>query len=597
MTETTANYLSRIRAGVSRTNDLSQAPSWIEKNTSHPEDNQRRWTFLGHEYQIDILSDTARVVDVQKCSQVGMSELSIRGMLALLAMERNFTCIYVLPTAGFASSFTKGRIDTVIEASKYLKAAVNKNVDSTEMKQIGTSFLYIKGSVGKSANISVPAQGLFRDEVDFCDQAALKGFNSRLGHAGDREIQRGFSTPTVAKYGINEAFIAGSQAHYCVKCRHCLQWVAPNFELDVEIPGYNDYVSNFDKEDLASLGNKIHEAFIRCPDCKFPIDWRDICNPTKRQWIHKYPDRERHSYQVCPYDVPSINTLGKTLSQLSDYQTKKDWVNFKLGYPFEDANTSFLDAMVLANKGGSPVYIPEMDDVSEKKPQQVCRNTFVGIDVGNTSWFVALQEDPRIAGKLNIVYQERIRQDGNDYLYRRVKYLEACLGAVNGVMDAGPDLSTSKKYSLNGNIGQTWACYYARKGKDTLEIIETKEEEGIVKAARTETFNDLSGDVNAGRIGFLDDGEFTLMRQHLSCLKRVDNLIEGEQISKWVSTGDDHYGHALNYARIAYLIAKGRTNEMTVPPVLPMAGAVRLQVREIDKSKTFDQLLNGPLVK
>jgi len=595
--ETTANYMARVRAGLSRTNDMSQAPQWIEKNTSHPEDNQRRWTFLGHEYQIDILSDTAKVVDVQKCSQVGMSELSVRGMLALLAMERNFTCIYVLPTAGFASSFTKGRIDPVIESSKYLKAAVNKNVDSTEMKQIGTSFLYVKGTIGKSANISVPAQGLFKDEVDFCDQAALKGFNSRLGHAGDRELQRGFSTPTVANYGINEAFLAGSQAHYCVKCRHCLQWVAPNFELDVEIPGFNGFISSFEKEDLDSEKVRIHDAFIRCPDCKFPIDWRDICNPTKRQWVHKYPNREKHSYQVCPYDVPSINPIGKTLSQMTEYQTKKDWVNFKLGYPYEDSQTSFLEAMILANKVRRSLTIPSMDDAAEKNPQVLCHNTFVGIDIGKTSWFIALKEDDQIAGKLNIVYQERIRQDGNDYLYRRVKYLEKCLGAVNGVMDAGPDISTSKKYSMNGNIGQTWACYYSRKGKDTLEIIEMKEEEGIVRAARTETLNDLAAEVNAGRIGFLDDDDFPLVRQHLGALKRVDNIIEGEQISKWVNTGDDHYGHALNYARIAYLVAKARVAEPTAPPVLPMAGGVRMQTREIDMSKTFAQLLNGPLLK
>ncbi len=590
--ETTANYIARVKAGISRSNDLSQAPQWIEKNTSHPEDNQKRWTFTGHEYQMAILSDTAKIVDIQKCSQVGMSELSVRGMLALLAMERNFTCIYVLPTAGFASSFTKGRIDPVIESSKYLKAAVNKNVDSTEMKQIGTSFLYIKGTVGKSANISVPAQGLFKDEVDFCDQAALKGFNSRLGHAGEREIQRGFSTPTVAKYGINEAFLAGSQAHYCVKCRHCLQWVAPNFELDVEIPGFEDYVANFEKEDLDSDRHQIHKAFIRCPDCKTPIDWRDICNPAKRQWVHKYPDREKHSYQVCPYDVPSINTLGKTLSQMTEYQTKKDWVNFKLGYPFEDSQTSFLDAMIVANKTGRALHIPEMDSVSEANPPKVCSNTFCGIDIGKTSWFIALSEDPQIAGKLNIIYQERIRQDGDDYLYRRVKYLEKCLGSVNGVMDAGPDISTSKKYCSNGNIGQTWACYYARKGKDTLDIIELNDEEGIIRAARTETLNDLAGEVNAGRIGFLDDGDFPLVRQHLSALKRIDSVIEGDQASKWVNTGDDHYGHALNYAHIAFKVARMRLDIPKIIGVLPMAGAVRLKSKDIDISKTYGQLLN-----
>lgn len=592
-TDTTENYLSRIRAGVTRSNDLSQAPKWIERNTSHPEDNQRRWSFIGHEYQIGILTDTAKTLDIQKCSQVGASEFSVRGALALLAMERNMTLIYVLPTSGFAKSFVKGRIDPVIESSKYLKSAVNKDVDSTEMKQIGTSFLYVKGTVGRSANISVPAQALYRDEVDFCDQAALKLFNSRLGHAGDRELQRGFSTPTVAKYGINEGFLAGSQAHYCVKCQNCHQWVAPNFLTDVEVPGFDGMITNIEKEDLENTNIILESAFIRCPGCRTPLHWKNLCDPEKRQWIHKRPEVVHHSYQICPYDVPSVNTLGKTISQLADYQTKKDWVNFKLGYPYEDAQTSFLDVMVLAGRGAPPIYIPEMGNwkVGDKKPDAITSNTFIGVDIGKTSWIIVLKEHTTIAGRMVVIYAERIRQDGDDYLYNRVKYIEAVVGAVNGVMDAGPDITTSKKYCTAGEIGRQWACYYVRKGKDTLEILSVDEEEGIVKAARTEVLNDLAGEINSGRFEFCDGGEFELIRQHLSTMKRVDNMVEGDMISKWVNTGDDHYGHALNYAYIAYRLARDILNkEPEVVPVMPMMSGVRLKDSESEIRKTYGNL-------
>lgn len=587
-TDTTENYIARLMAGVTRSNDLSQSPQWIERNTSHPEDNQRRWSFAGHEYQIGILTDTAKTLDIQKCSQVGASEFSVRGALALLAMERNLTLIYVLPTSSFAKSFVKGRIDPVIASSKYLKSAVNRDVDSTEMKQIGTSFLYIKGTVGKSANISVPAQALYRDEVDFCDQEALKLFNSRLGHAGERELQRGFSTPTVAKYGINEGYLSGSQAHYCVKCHHCHQWVAPDFLTDVEIPGFDGLVANLEKEDLENPDVLIHQAFLRCPGCRTPMHWNNLCNPEMRQWIHKRPDVAHHSYQICPYDVPTVNTLGKTLSQLADYGTKKDWVNFKLGYPFEDAQTSFIDAVVLASRVGNPVYIPEMGSwkVGDKKPEPVMSGTYVGVDIGKTSWFIALKEHPKIAGRMAVVYAERIRQDGDDYLYNRVKYLEACLGAVNGVMDAGPDLSTSKKYCTAGEIGRQWACYYVRKGRDTLEILSVDEEEGIVKAARTECFNDLAGEVNAGRFEFCGGGEFELIRHHLAAFKRIDNIDDGEMISKWVNTGDDHYTHALGYAYIAYRLAKDILGKVKATvPVMPMMGGVKMDTGNSDSGK------------
>lgn len=592
MTDTKENYIARLKSGINQTNDLSQTPTWIERNTSHPEDNQRRWSFKGHEYQREILSDVSKIIDIQKCSQVGASEMSIRQALALLGMQRNLTLIYVLPTAAFARAFTKGRIDPVIEASKYLKSAVNRDVDSTDMKQILTSFLYVKGTIGKSANISVPAQALIKDEVDFCDQAALKLFNSRLGHAGDREIQRAFSTPTVENYGINEGFKAGSQAYYCVKCRCCREWVAPDFMIDVEIPGFDGMVANFEKEDLEVLGDKIHSAFIRCPSCKAPIHWADMCNPEKRKYIHKYPDRERKSYQVFPYDVPTVNTLGKTLSQLADYGSKKDWVNFKVGLPFEDAQTSFLDSVIAANKIGYQLMIPEMPEDIERPVDKVCSETFIGVDVGKTSWLVALKELPGAPGKLCVVYRERIRQDGNDYLFKRVKFIEKVIGGRTGVMDAGPDFSTSKKYAESGTLGSNLACYYVKKGKDTLDIITIDEDDGIVKAARTETFNDLSAAVNTGKIVFSDGPDFELMRAHLKAIKRVDSAEDGEYSSKWVSTGDDHYGHALNYAYIAYVVSRMLiAPSVSTIPVLPMVGGVRMKMGGSAQARSFLDLL------
>ena len=193
---------------------------------------------------------------------------------------------------------------------------------------------------------------------------------------------------------------------------------------------------------------------------------------------------------------------------------------------------------------------------------------------------------------MSVVYRERIRQDGNDYLFKRVKFIEKVIGGRTGVMDAGPDFSTSKKYAESGTLGRNLACYYVRKGKDTLDIITIDEDDGIVKAARTETFNDLSAAVNAGKIVFSDGPDFELMRSHLKALKRVDSVEDGEYSSKWVSTGDDHYGHALNYAYIAYVVSKMLVAPSSdVIPVLPMAGVVRMKPAEGTQARSFLDLL------
>ena len=78
-------------------------------------------------------------------------------MLAMLHLFPGSTAIYTLPTTSFARQFTRTRVDPVIEASPLLKGMVPADNDSSELKQIGHSFLYVRGSFGQKAAISVPA--------------------------------------------------------------------------------------------------------------------------------------------------------------------------------------------------------------------------------------------------------------------------------------------------------------------------------------------------------------------------------------------------------------------------------------------------------
>lgn len=573
-----ANYKDRIRAGVSTVTDLTKMPEWFKRNTRHPEDDRRPWSFKGHEYQIDILRDVAHELVGRKCSQVGFSELALRMALGLVDVQKNFTLIYVLPTATFASEFTKGRIDPVILASPQLKSARDKNVDSTMLKKFGNSMLYVRGSVGKTAGISVPAQGLIVDESDFCDQDKLSLFNSRLGHAGERKLKRKFSTPTLPDYGIDLDFQASSQAHYCVKCPNCYQWVAPNPLVDIEIPGFEGQVLKFEKEDLIDPKVKIHDAFLRCPDCRKPIPWKALLDKEKRLYVHKYPDRAVHGYQVVPYDVPSVNPLAVTLASFVDYRVKRDWVNMKLGYPFQDAETSFLMSAIDANTEGSAVYVP-----AEIEENPVCHyhDVFVGIDMGKTCWFTVLKE---INGRIVVIYMERIRQGKDSAFRKRITFLCKYFGVTCAVMDAMPDISDALWFCEQGqHIHHHWACHYVRTGKNTLENFTLHEEEGIVKASRTETLNAVSKAVNTGTFQFTRSDELETLKSHLQALKRIDKPEEdGTIVSIWEKTGDDHYGHSLNYAYLAYCIAKQVVGEAAPVSVLPMVGTLRLQVQESD---------------
>lgn len=582
-----ANFLNRVHAGVNETNNLDQLPEWICKNTRNPLDPSKPWSFKDHEYQLGLLTDTTNHQAWQKCSQVGASEISVRMMLGMLAVMKALTAIYTLPTTGFARKFAKGRIDPVVDNSKLLKALRNNDVDSSELKQFGNSFLYLVGSFGQSSAISVPAQALFKDEVDFSNQTVLTTFNSRLGHAKDGGIVREFSTPTVNGFGINKAFVDGSQAFYTVKCSHCFDWVAPDFMRDVEVPGFDGTIFEFEKDDLRNSKVKVDEAFLRCPSCQSPLVWDDFLNPNLRQWVHTHPDREKHSYQIQPFDVAAVNPLHRTLRQIDEYERKKDWVNFKVGQPYEDAENSFIGKLIDENTSGSGAVVPDGTENVVKLAKGCC----IGVDVGKTSWVViGYPHDDKPGYK--VIHRERIRQDGENYLVRRLKFLTECFGVTKGVIDAGPDFTSSSMIVQQSKTNQWFACYYTRNPLGgSLESINVNEEEGIIKSFRTGTFDELVKRCNSGMITYTESPDSVLFKDHLTSMKRVETKNEmGDIVVSWVATDDDHYAHALNYCNMAYNLM-GRKSKTAVSPVLPMAAKARLK-DGLERDPVTDEVKN-----
>lgn len=562
------NFLASLHSKVHGASDFSQLSRWLEQNTSHPMRPKEPWTFAEHEYQIALLNDTCHEAFYQKCSQVGASELFVRMQLAMLGISEALTVIYVLPTRSFAMRFAKGRVDPVIQGSPALKALLNKDVDSNEMKQFGHCFLYISGSYGQSAAISVPAQALFWDEVDFCNQQNLTTFRSRMGHAKEDDLWfvRGFSTPTVFDYGINAYHKKGSQAFYAVFCGNCRDFVQVDFFRDLVIPGFELPTVEWDKEHLGDPNVRVDECFFRCHCCNNELPWANFMSPDKRRWIHTHPDREIHSYQISPFDVPAVNPPARTLKQVSDYEVKGDWVNFKVGVPFEDASSSFLV------EGMKPFGIEVEPPLTHRELDQLIREkeivelpTFfewlfdqprfasgcsLGMDVGKTSWFT-LKHIPS-GGKL--IHIERA-QAANGSLLHRFLYLFHTFGCLQGVVDAGPDFTLSQSI-VRALPGRAWACYYAQARDNQLKRIQVNEEEGTISVLRTRTFDQLVRKFNTGQLQMVKLREEATFKEHLKAMKRVTEIKDdgekgNKELAKWVNTSDDHFAHSLLYADVA----------------------------------------------
>lgn len=573
MNSENAAYIERLRQAAFEVRDFTGIPRWLENHTRDPIHSDRKWSFREHEYQVEILADDTPEITMQKCSQVGASEIWVRMLLAMMAIAKKITIIYILPTSAMANKFAVGRINPVIADSKTLKKLIDKEVNNAVQKQVGRSMLYISGTIGTSNAISVPAQALFRDEVDFCNQRVLTTYDSRLGHSKEGDaIKRSFSTPTVFKYGINKLYEEGSQAVYMCKCPKCHNWIAIDYFRDVVIPGWEGTLRELEKEDLANKKIKLNDAFFICPQCHDVLPESAFADPTNRQWVHKYPDRtDHHSYQVLPIDVPAINPLRRTMNQLKDYDNKKDWVNFKVGLPFEDAASSFLQEQMDMHAMSNYVPRPESD-------ARLMTGCYMGIDVGKVSWLTITK--PNTLGGDDVVYWERLRQDGDNYSGKRAVELFKVFGCTYGVVDAGPDISLPA-YLTKELAGKFMACRYDTTHRiRTLDVlVKIDEEQSIVTVNRSGVFDNLVRTVNKG-ITRLNKGspEYNLAMEHLKAMKRVelDDSASGEKVVQWVNTGDDHYAHSLAYANIARRLREVPQKD-PVTPYIPSIGSVRLK--------------------
>lgn len=568
-------FLDRLKAEAQTHTDLSHLSDWIVRNTKHPKDDKKPWNFRGHEFQRDIVNDSAAEVDVRKCSQVGVSEIFARLTLAYLAVKQNHTAIYTLPTSSFAAKFSKSRLDPIISASQSLSGMVPSDSDSAGLKQIGRSFLHIAGTFTQSAAISVPADMLVNDEVDFSNPVVLTTYESRLGHAENGGLKRRFSTPTVSGIGISAGMENSSQAHYAVKCDSCHQWVMPEFFEHVVLPGFDDHLLKFEKADILEKNLDVSKAWLKCPTCHNELKPKNLADPDKRQWVHAKPDHPRHGYQVSPFDAPMISSVGDTLGQIEKYERKADWVNFKVGLPFEDAETSILSTALERAFSIRPVV-----------PQPMAASGCVlGMDVGKVCHImVGRRINPM---RMEIIHAESVRQNVNSFgentAITRAQELLEYFGCSRAVVDAGPDFSIALALITSGLFGQVYANYYTRSAPSKLTNFQLDEAEQIAKSYRTGTIDHTVKQVNTGRVQFCKNDQIEAVKEHLRAIKRVTKQnAAGDDVAHWVNSGPDHYAHALNYLMIADTL---NANELAgnVIGVLPMASSVKLKTIHRDK--------------
>lgn len=545
----TSLHLERVRAGTTDRLSLSQIPLWITKNTTI---QGRPYSFKNHEYQERILSDTSQEIVVRKCSQVGLTEATIRYALALCAMLPYFTLIMTLPSAGLATKIMKTRVDPVVADSDYLKALINTTTDNSEVKHFGAgSFLYLGGAQAGNQAISTPADMLIHDEISFSDREIVERYHSRLSHSKyKRKIK--LSTPTHEKDLINEAFGTSRRHFNFVKCNHCNHFFIPDYFDHLKIPGLTVDLKEITKLNIHKWDTS--KAYIECPKCgKEPS-----LQPEHRHWVWENTDEHHNAvgYQVSPFDAPNVIS-NRDLVKASTEYSLAEFMNFNLGLPAEDKNSTI-----------------SVSDLHIIPREQISNAGFVmGLDMGLTCWFTILALMP--TGQ-HIVYH--VESCPLQDVVERKKQLGLKFRTRMCVVDILPYTETVMR--MQSTDPNCFAGVYVNNNSIETHLVVDKDGDYTkgssdirkVNIMRNAAFDDLMNDLRAGITVKMADEHDETWRSHLMDMKRVQEYTRDNELKfawrKSSSHAQDHLHHSLLYASIAAKMIGVATSYVSLPSLV-----------------------------
>lgn len=504
---------------------------WVTMNTFH---KGRRFVFDDYPFQKAIVDDLHPNMDVIKPSQVGMTEVQIRKIIALLMRNRGTKAIYTMPNLQMQRRISQTRVAPIINETPLLNNEANADaIRSVGIMQLDSSYLYITASNEGDAT-SIDADFLFNDEIDITDPKMLALFGSRLQNSNFK-IQQRFSTPTFPGKGIDAGFKNSDQHEYMLKCHGCNHWQIPTFSrLFCDIPGLPDHIehlTDLEQDDVNKMD--IMAAQVVCERCRIPLDLK---NAENRQWVAEYPERKHaRGYRIRPFstDRIPIHYILERMMTAKRLNNMRSFYNTVLGEAHAASNNRISEEAINRCFEGTSPMVPDTG-----------RQIWVGVDMGLICHFVILTgatPDTATVVEFGTCAPEELKQRIVD------KYGSLIRG---GIVDRLPYTPTAKQLQRDSN-GKIVPIQYGGQ-----IAVSWKKDENYAVGNRTLALDEVMRQVNRG-MKFYGYGHMRgTITTHLMDMVRDDTVLE-EGWAKWEKiTGDDHFFHALGYALLSFKLAE-----------------------------------------
>lgn len=552
-------HLTRVKDAVRNVYTLKTLSKWVEK---HIILDGKLLDFTAiHYFQRQILDDTARINNVIKPAQIGITTATIAYMLAALATQRRMNIIYALPSASDAQKMSTTKINPLIYASPEVNRLLNSEVNSNELKQIGDNFLYIRGTKSETAALSVSADILVLDELDRCDPDTVKQFRSRL-QASPHKIIRQFSTPTIEGVGISkEAETSRRFRHFC-ECKHCQHTWLPTYHNDIKIPGNTTPLAEINRYNLKDINWRA--AHWECPNCKKDPD----IHMSRLTWKCENPleNYEANTYYITPVTAYGILTPDYLVRSSTEFNTRAEFLNQVLGETATEVNDqlTLLDvekATVTTDMNSSSLH-------------------FLGADMGLTCTIAIGRLTPE--QQFIVVHREQIPLDKFEVRRRELCAKYRCLISVH---DAFPytDLVSRLTNFDNNAYG---AIFTTTKSPElfTVQQKEADPKEGklnlrLAKINRTTGLDAVLAKFKRGEIIIQSGTHDALYSAQYLDMRRAQVFDRNQEIVfQWQksASGADHGMFALLYLYVACQLY-GTASRGAMPSGVALVSSFRIK--------------------
>jgi hypothetical protein len=415
----------------------------------------------------------------------------------------------------------------VIQASPHLSRIVTGGI---ELKQVGNSFLYLRGAWSERQAISVDSDFNIHDEIDFSKPDIISIYKERMSHSKFKWFLA-LSTPTIPEFGIDYLFNRSDKKEWFITCQKCKK---------KQILKYPD-----------SIKGDTKEARYACIYCLATITDDDRRNG---EWIATGESGWGASgYHISQLMAPWISATEilrkeelariRPTAQLSGI---KDFYNFCLGEAYGGENQPLNRDILLQ-------CIQNKYDLEIRG-----RNTIMGVDQGNKLHVVIYTKEKD--GSIRLIHTgvyESFEQD--------LPNLMDTYGVTLCLIDALPNKHSARKFALM-YPAKVWLVYYNENQKEFIKWYrdpESKEYRVIV--AKMESI-DRMADKFINHIVILPrlSQDLDLFIRHLcNWAKDKEEKPDGRVVWVYKKLGEDHLTMASNYAMLG--IDKLSTGSLAEP--------------------------------